>query len=91
MWGAQVTSSWVGPQIGMHHQSLLIASTWIDGRGNLACGAPCPPTSYPDRYHDEARSTYGVCGAVHSAHTVHTGDIRRVIRSAGNLSLWHRL
>lgn len=37
--GAEVTSSLVGPFVGCHHQSLLIAARWPGGRGNLGYGA----------------------------------------------------
>jgi hypothetical protein len=35
----EVTSSLVGPLVGFHHQSLLIAALWPEGRGNVAHGA----------------------------------------------------
>ncbi|WP_028972701.1 DUF4954 family protein [Spirochaeta cellobiosiphila] len=35
----EVTSSLVGPFVGFHHQSLLIAAWWPEGRGNVAYGA----------------------------------------------------
>jgi hypothetical protein len=35
----EVTSSLVGPLVGFHHQSLLIASLWPEGRGNVGHGA----------------------------------------------------
>jgi hypothetical protein len=35
----EVTSSLVGPSVGCHHQSLLIATLWPGGRGNVAYGA----------------------------------------------------
>ncbi|KAL0583307.1 hypothetical protein ABG067_006808 [Albugo candida] len=35
----EVTSSLVGPFVGFHHQSLLIAAIWPQGRGNVAYGA----------------------------------------------------
>lgn len=35
----EVTSSLVGPFVGFHHQSLLIAACWPEGRGNVAYGA----------------------------------------------------
>ena len=35
----EVTSSLVGPFVGFHHQSLLIAAIWPHGRGNVAYGA----------------------------------------------------
>lgn len=37
----EVTSSFVGPNVGMHHQGLLIAALWPEGRGNMGCGALC--------------------------------------------------
>lgn len=33
------TASFIGPFIGFHHQSLLIASYWPGGRGNIGYGA----------------------------------------------------
>lgn len=35
----EVTASLVGPFVGFHHQSLLIAAFWPEGRGNVAYGA----------------------------------------------------
>lgn len=35
----EVTSSLVGPLVGFHHQSLLIAALWPEGRGNVGHGA----------------------------------------------------
>ncbi|HOO72103.1 MAG TPA: DUF4954 family protein [Spirochaetota bacterium] len=35
----EVTSSLVGPSVGAHHQSLLIAALWPGGRGNVGYGA----------------------------------------------------
>lgn len=35
----EVTSCLVGPFVGLHHQSLLIAALWPDGKGNVAYGA----------------------------------------------------
>lgn len=35
----EVTSSFVGPFVGFHHQALLIASYWPQGRGNVGYGA----------------------------------------------------
>ncbi len=35
----EVTSCLVGPFTGFHHQSLLIAALWPDGRGNVGYGA----------------------------------------------------
>lgn len=35
----EVTSSFVGPFVGFHHQALLIASFWPQGRGNVGYGA----------------------------------------------------
>ena len=35
----EVTASLVGPFVGFHHQSLLIASFWPAGRGNIGYGA----------------------------------------------------
>ena len=37
--GGEVTASFLGPFIGFHHQSLLIAAWWPEGRGNLGYGA----------------------------------------------------
>jgi hypothetical protein len=35
----EVTASFLGPFVGFHHQSLLIAAWWPLGRGNIASGA----------------------------------------------------
>ncbi|NOY09540.1 MAG: DUF4954 family protein [Spirochaetes bacterium] len=35
----EVTSCIVGPFVGFHHQSLLIAAIWPEGRGNVGYGA----------------------------------------------------
>lgn len=35
----EVTASLVGPFVGFHHQSLLIAAFWPEGKGNVAHGA----------------------------------------------------
>jgi hypothetical protein len=35
----EVTSSFVGPFVGFHHQSLLIAAFWPEGRGTVGHGA----------------------------------------------------
>ncbi|RLN71258.1 hypothetical protein BBJ28_00017483, partial [Nothophytophthora sp. Chile5] len=35
----EVTSSFVGPFVGFHHQALLIASVWPQGKGNVGYGA----------------------------------------------------
>lgn len=35
----EVTASLVGPFVGFHHQSLLIAAFWPEGKGNIAYGA----------------------------------------------------
>ena len=35
----EVTSSLVGPFVGFHHQALLIAMLWPDGKGNIGYGA----------------------------------------------------
>lgn len=35
----EVTSSFVGPFVGFHHQALLIASIWPQGKGNIGYGA----------------------------------------------------
>jgi hypothetical protein len=35
----EVTASLVGPFVGFHHQSLLIAAFWPEGKGNVAYGA----------------------------------------------------
>lgn len=37
--GGEVTSALAGPFTVSHHQSLLIASIWADGRGNIGYGA----------------------------------------------------
>ncbi len=35
----EVTASLVGPFVGFHHQSLLIAALWPEGKGNIAYGS----------------------------------------------------
>lgn len=35
----EVTASLCGPFVGFHHQSLLIASFWPEGKGNVGYGA----------------------------------------------------
>ena len=35
----EITASLVGPHVGFHHQSLLIATLWPGGKGNVAYGA----------------------------------------------------
>lgn len=35
----EITSCLVGPFVGFHHQALLIAALWPEGRGNVAYGA----------------------------------------------------
>ncbi|TMW55392.1 hypothetical protein Poli38472_013283 [Pythium oligandrum] len=35
----EVTSCFVGPFVGFHHQALLIASYWPEGKGNVGYGA----------------------------------------------------
>ena len=35
----EVTASLVGPFVGFHHQALLIAALWPEGKGNVGCGA----------------------------------------------------
>lgn len=35
----EVTSSLVGPFVNFHHQALLIAALWPEGKGNVGCGA----------------------------------------------------
>ncbi len=35
----EITSSFCGPFIAMHHQSLLVAAYWPEGKGNMAYGA----------------------------------------------------
>jgi hypothetical protein len=35
----EVTASLVGPFVGFHHQALLIAVRWPEGRGNVSFGA----------------------------------------------------
>jgi NDP-sugar pyrophosphorylase family protein len=37
--GGEVTASFAGPFVGLHHQSLLIAAFWPAGRGNIGHGA----------------------------------------------------
>lgn len=35
----EVTASILGPFVGFHHQSMLIGTLWIEGRGNVGYGA----------------------------------------------------
>ncbi len=35
----EIQASIVGPDVGFHHQSLLISALWPEGRGNIAYGA----------------------------------------------------
>jgi hypothetical protein len=35
----EVTASLVGPLVGFHHQALLIAALWPEGKGNVGAGA----------------------------------------------------
>jgi hypothetical protein len=35
----EVTSAFVGPFVGFHHQALLIAAMWPEGKGNVGYGA----------------------------------------------------
>ena len=35
----EVSSSYLGPFIGFHHQSMLIAAVWPEGKGNVGAGA----------------------------------------------------
>jgi hypothetical protein len=37
--GGEVTCSLVGPFVGFHHQALLIAALWPEGKGNIGYGA----------------------------------------------------
>jgi len=37
----EVTSSLLGPFVGMHHQSLLISVFWPEGKGNVGSGCQC--------------------------------------------------
>jgi hypothetical protein len=37
--GGEVTASLLGPFVGFHHQALLIAALWPEGRGNVGYGA----------------------------------------------------
>ena len=37
--GGEVTASLVGPFVGFHHQALLIAALWPEGKGNVGYGA----------------------------------------------------
>ncbi|MCH7504473.1 DUF4954 family protein [PVC group bacterium] len=35
----EVNTSYLGPFVGLHHRALMIATTWLDGKGNVAHGA----------------------------------------------------
>jgi hypothetical protein len=37
----EATSSLIGPFVGFHHQSMIIAALWPEGRGNIAYGVNC--------------------------------------------------
>jgi len=37
----EATSSLIGPFVGFHHQSMVIAALWPEGRGNIAYGVNC--------------------------------------------------
>jgi len=37
--GGEVSASLVGPFVNLHHQALLIATLWPEGRGNISYGA----------------------------------------------------
>ncbi len=37
--GGEVTSSLLGPFVGFHHQSMVIAALWPEGKGNVGYGA----------------------------------------------------
>jgi hypothetical protein len=37
--GGEVTASLLGPFVGFHHQALLIAALWPEGKGNVSYGA----------------------------------------------------
>src|SRR5947207_6024828 len=50
--GGEVTASLVGPFVGFHHQALLIAATWPDGKGNVAAGA-CVGSNHTSRAPDQ--------------------------------------
>ncbi len=48
----EVTASLVGPFVGFHHQALLIAALWPEGRGNVAHGA-CVGSNHTSRAPDQ--------------------------------------
>ncbi|MFC1582612.1 DUF4954 family protein [Planctomycetota bacterium] len=48
----EVTASLLGPFVGFHHQSLLIAALWPEGKGNVAHGANIG-SNHPSRAPDQ--------------------------------------
>src|SRR5262249_61253794 len=48
----EVTASLVGPFVGFHHQALLIAALWPEGRGNVSYGA-CVGSNHTSRAPDQ--------------------------------------
>ncbi|MCX7803607.1 MAG: DUF4954 family protein [Planctomycetota bacterium] len=48
----EVTASLVGPFVGFHHQALLIATIWPEGKGNVAHGADVG-SNHPSRAPDQ--------------------------------------
>ncbi len=42
----EVTATLLGPFVGFHHQSLLIAAYWPEGKGNVAYGAMVSSNHY---------------------------------------------
>ena len=48
----EVTASLLGPFVGFHHQSLLIAAFWPEGKGNIAHGANIG-SNHPSRAPDQ--------------------------------------
>ena len=64
----EITNSLVGPLVGFHHQSMLIACLWPDGRGNVAHGAALGSNHTGRRADQELRpgegQFFGLCSQV---------------------------
>lgn len=56
----ELTASLVGPFVGFHHQALLIAACWPEGRGNVASGANVGSNHTSRRPDQELRPAEGM-------------------------------
>ena len=63
----EVTASLCGPFVGFHHQSLLIATYWPDGKGNVGYGANVGSNHTSKAPDQELWPGEGVCSAKHAA------------------------